>query len=141
MDRYDGTELTLMVHHLLNGKKIADYTYTKYPDSLIYLILDDGSMLCLTYMLQEKVFGWTRFSTQGNYIAVETIKEDDTDVIYFVVERDGTITDVHVARGVDPYLDKEALRVVKSMPKWKPGKQRGKPVRVSYTVPVIFKLQ
>lgn len=90
MDRYDGTELTLMVHHLLNGKKIADYTYTKYPDSLIYLILDDGSMLCLTYMLQEKVFGWTRFSTQGNYIAVETIKEDDTDVIYFVVERDGT---------------------------------------------------
>lgn len=90
MDRYDGTELTLMVHHLLNGKKIVDYTYTKYPDSLIYLILDDGSMLCLTYMLQEKVFGWTRFATQGNYIAVEMIKEDDTDVIYFVVERDGT---------------------------------------------------
>lgn len=90
MDRYDGTELTLMVHHLLNGKNIVDYTYTKYPDSLIYLILDDGSMLCLTYMLQEKVFGWTRFATQGSYIAVETIKEDDTDVIYFVIERDGT---------------------------------------------------
>lgn len=90
MDRYDGTELTLMVHHLLNGKKIVDYTYTKYPNSLIYLILDDGSMLCLTYMLQEKVFGWTRLATQGNYIAVEMIKEDDTDVIYFVIERDGT---------------------------------------------------
>ena len=56
-------------------------------------------------------------------------------------ENDGSIADPVVVRGVDPYLDKEALRVVKSMPKWKPGKQRGKPVRVSYTVPVIFKLQ
>ena len=59
----------------------------------------------------------------------------------FVIEKDGSIADPVVVRGVDPYLDKEALRVVKSMPKWKPGKQRGKPVRVSYTVPVIFKLQ
>lgn len=62
-------------------------------------------------------------------------------VIQFVVNRDGSIVDPEVARGVDPYLDKEALRVVQSMPKWKPGKQRGKPVRVKYTVPVIFRLQ
>ena len=61
--------------------------------------------------------------------------------VKFVIEKDGSIADPVVVRGVDPYLDKEALRVVKSMPKWKPGKQRGKPVRVSYTVPVIFKLQ
>ena len=46
-----------------------------------------------------------------------------------------------VVRSVDPYLDKEALRVIKTMPKWKPGKQRGKAVRVKYTVPVTFKLQ
>ena len=58
--------------------------------------------------------------------------------VKFVIEKDGSIADPVVVRGVDPYLDKEALRVVKSMPKWK---QRGKPVRVSYTVPVIFKLQ
>ena len=57
------------------------------------------------------------------------------------VERDGTITDVHVARGVDPYLDKEAVRVVQSMPKWIPGKQNGKAVRVKFTVPVMFRLQ
>lgn len=61
--------------------------------------------------------------------------------VKFVIEKDGSIADPVVVRGVDPYLDKEALRVVKSMPKWEPGKQRGKPVRVSYTVPVIFKLQ
>ena len=61
--------------------------------------------------------------------------------VQFVVERDGSITDVRVARGVDPYLDKEATRVVKMMPHWIPGKQNGAPVRVKYTVPVVFKLQ
>lgn len=62
-------------------------------------------------------------------------------VVQFVVNRDGSIVDPRVVRSVDPYLDKEALRVIKSMPKWKPGKQRGKTVRVKYTVPVTFKLQ
>jgi protein TonB len=63
-------------------------------------------------------------------------------ICQFVVNKDGSIVDVEVARsGGDPSLDKEAVRVIKSMPKWKPGKQRGKPVRVKYTVPVNFKLQ
>lgn len=59
----------------------------------------------------------------------------------FVVNKDGSIVDAEVIRGVDPSLDKEALRVINSMPKWSPGKQRGKPVRVKYTVPVTFRLQ
>jgi protein TonB len=59
----------------------------------------------------------------------------------FVVERDGSITDVQVVRGVDPSLDREAVRVIQSMPKWKPGMQRGKPVRVRFTLPVVFRLQ
>lgn len=59
----------------------------------------------------------------------------------FVVEKDGSITDVQVVRGVDPSLDKEAVRVIQSMPKWKPGKQRGSPVRVRFTLPVVFRLQ
>ena len=63
-------------------------------------------------------------------------------ICQFVVNKDGSIVDVEVVRsGGDPSLDKEAVRVIKSMPKWKPGKQRGKPVRVKYTVPVNFKLQ
>ena len=62
-------------------------------------------------------------------------------IVQFVVNRDGSIVDPVVVRGVDPYLDKEALRVIKTMPNWKPGKQRGKPVRVKFTVPVTFKLQ
>lgn len=59
----------------------------------------------------------------------------------FVVNRDGAIVDAEVLRGVDPSLDKEALRVISTMPKWTPGKQRGKPVRVKYTVPITFRLQ
>ena len=61
--------------------------------------------------------------------------------ISFVVERDGSISDVKVARSVDPSLDREAQRVVKSMPRWTPGKQNGQTVRVKYTVPVVFRLQ
>lgn len=62
-------------------------------------------------------------------------------IVQFVVNRDGSIVDPVVVRSVDPYLDKEAIRVIQAMPKWKPGQQRGKAVRVKYTVPVTFKLQ
>ena len=62
-------------------------------------------------------------------------------IVQFVVEKDGSITDVKIARSVDPSLDKEATRVVSSMPHWIAGRQNGNPVRVKYTVPVTFKLQ
>lgn len=62
-------------------------------------------------------------------------------VISFVVERDGSITDVQVVKSVDPSLDREASRVVRSMPRWNPGKQNGQAVRVKYDVPVSFRLQ
>lgn len=62
-------------------------------------------------------------------------------IVTFVVERDGSITDVKVVKSVDPSLDKEAQRVVKGMPRWIPGKQNGSAVRVKYTVPVTFRLQ
>ena len=62
-------------------------------------------------------------------------------VVSFVVERDGSITDVKVVRGVDPSLDKEASRVVRAMPRWIPGMQNGSAVRVKYNVPVAFRLQ
>ena len=61
-------------------------------------------------------------------------------IVQFVVNQDGSIVDPQVVRGVDPYLDKEALRVISMMPKWKPGKQRGKAVRVRFTQPVMFRL-
>ena len=61
--------------------------------------------------------------------------------VQFVIEKDGSVSNVQVTRSVDPSLDKEAIRVIQSMPKWTPGKQRQKPVRVSFTVPINFQLQ
>ena len=61
-------------------------------------------------------------------------------MIQFTVEPDGSVTNVRVLRGVDPSIDKEAVRVVSSSPKWTPGRQRGRAVRVTYTFPVIFQL-
>ena len=58
----------------------------------------------------------------------------------FTVERDGSITDVKIIKSIDPSLDKEAVRVLRTMPRWKPGIQKGAPVRVKYTVPVTFRL-
>lgn len=60
--------------------------------------------------------------------------------VRFIVEKDGSISDVKPVLSVHPLLNKEAVRVVKSMPKWTPGKQNGKPVRVRFNLPVMFKL-
>lgn len=60
--------------------------------------------------------------------------------VTFVVSKEGSVKEAKIARGVDPSLDKEALRVINELPKWKPGKQRGENVNVSYTVPIMFKL-
>ena len=62
-------------------------------------------------------------------------------IVQFIVGKDGHISDVKVAKSVDPSLDKEAVRVVKAMPKWIPGKQNGQAVTVRYTLPVTFRLQ
>lgn len=60
--------------------------------------------------------------------------------VQFVVNKDGSISEPKIIRGVDPDLDGEAIRVISLMPKWKPGMQKGQPVRVKYTVPVMFRL-
>ena len=62
-------------------------------------------------------------------------------VCSFIINQDGSVTDAEVVSGVDPSLDREALRIVSAMPKWTPGTQRGKAVRVKYTMPVTFTLQ
>ena len=62
-------------------------------------------------------------------------------IVQFVVNKDGSISGAKVVRSVDPDLDKEALRVINSMPKWKPGMQKGEPVSVKFTVPIVFRNQ
>jgi len=81
----------------------------------------------------------------GSHINYPPEAEDSslqgTVVCQFIVEKDGSISNVNVVRSVDPLLDKEAVRVIESMPKWAPGKKDGQPVRVKYTIPIKFQLQ
>ena len=62
-------------------------------------------------------------------------------LVMFVVETDGSMSNVRVAKKIFPSLDAEALRVVKAMPKWNPGKEKGKPVRVNFALPIVFSLK
>ena len=83
---------------------------------------------------------WLRDNIKYPVVAAENGIEGRV-IVQFVVSKTGSISDVRVARGVDPSLDREAIRVVSSMPKWTPGKQNGTTVNVRYTLPVTFKLQ
>ena len=76
-------------------------------------------------------------------VVEEEEEEESAQQIFTVVEKqpEFPIVDIQVMRGVDPSLDKEAVRVIGTMPKWKPGEQRGKPVRVRFILPVQFRLQ
>lgn len=81
---------------------------------------------------------------QSKLVYPEIAKENGVQgrvTLQFTVEKDGSVTNVKVLRGVDPSLDKEAMRVVQSSPKWKPGKQRDRTVKVTYTFPVMFQLR
>ncbi len=66
---------------------------------------------------------------------------EGTVFLQFVIEKDGAISNVKVLRGVDPALDEEAVQTVENAPEWEPGKQRGKPVRVKFSIPIVFRLQ
>jgi protein TonB len=89
---------------------------------------------------QGALMQWLRDNIKYPVIAAENGIEGRV-IVQFVVSKTGSISDVRVARGVDPSLDKEAVRVVSNMPKWTPGKQNGTTVNVRYTLPVTFKLQ
>ena len=62
-------------------------------------------------------------------------------IVKFIVDEEGNIGDCQLVRGIDKYCDAEAIRVVSNMPRWKPGRQNGKPVPVWFTLPIVFKLQ
>ena len=74
-------------------------------------------------------------------VSAQKAKEQGRVVVQFIVEKDGAVTGVKTVRSVTPVLDAEAVRVIKAMPKWTPGRQGGQPVRVKYNVPVSFRLQ
>lgn len=92
-------------------------------------IFKDGDIFLKKY-IEEK---------QLEYIAQEDISESGTVILQFVVNSDSTVSDIKVARGINQKYDEIAVKIVESMPKWNPGKQRGRNVNVRYTLPVKFK--
>ena len=83
---------------------------------------------------------WLSSHVQYPAIAIESCIQGSV-IVAFIVEPDGSVSNAKLMRSIDPSIDQEALRVVRQMPKWIPGKQNGAAVRVKYNVPVIFKLQ
>lgn len=87
-DGYTGNELTLFVHDFIDAD-IRDYAYAKYPENLIYFVLESGKIICLTYLVNEKVFAWSEIETAGKIEQIETVTENGADTIYTTVVRDG----------------------------------------------------
>ena len=117
-----------------NPSDFGEYGDEETGDDDIFQIVEDVP----TFPLGD-VSKWIAKNVKYPQIAAENGVQGKV-FMNFVIEKDGSITDLKVLRGVDPALDKEAIRVIKSMPKWKPGKQRGKPVRVSFNLPIVFQL-
>ncbi len=117
-----------------DAMEFGEYGDEDTGDSEVFVVVEDMPMFP-----GGNVQKWIAKNVKYPVLAMENGIQGKV-YIQFVIERDGSITDVKVLRGVDASLDKEAVRVVKAMPKWKPGKQRGKPVRVSYTLPINFQL-
>lgn len=86
-DSYVGMDLTLLVRHLVRGHELTGSTYAQEPDSLIYLVRDDGVLLSLTYMFDQKVYAWSHMVTDGEFESVCAVGEGNRDVVYVIVKR------------------------------------------------------
>lgn len=89
VDSYDGMDLNILAKHITQDVTIIDSAYRQEPDYMVFFVLTDGTIACLTYVNEQKVFAWSRMVTDGKYKAVETVTTPDYDDVYFVVERDG----------------------------------------------------
>lgn len=89
-DGYDGMDLTLLAKHLTKNNRIISMSYMQEPDSRLYFVMENGTMNCLSYMQEQKVYAWSQLKTEGRYLSVCRIEEEDEDRVYVLVERDGT---------------------------------------------------
>ncbi|MGM9520160.1 MAG: hypothetical protein ACI3WS_05740, partial [Phascolarctobacterium sp.] len=86
-DSYGGNDLTLLAKHIIHGVKIIDSAYKQEPDSTLYMVRNDGTMACLAYVYDQKVYAWSTIETEGEIEAVTVIQEGDEDSVYVVVKR------------------------------------------------------
>lgn len=105
VDGYRGNDLTVFSWHLFEGKTIVDWAYQKTPNSVLWVVMDDGTILSLTYIREHQIWGWTRHDMDGVVERVAAIPEGNEDAVYFVVKR--TIADRSVR-----YIEKLNTRVI-----------------------------
>lgn len=87
-DSYGGNDLTLLAKHIIENVQIVDSAYKQEPDSTIYFVRSDGTMACLSYIMEQKVYAWSTIETQGKIEAVAAVQEGDEDIIYLAVQRE-----------------------------------------------------
>lgn len=87
-DSYGGNDLTLLAKHIIENVQIVDSAYKQEPDSTIYFVRSDGTMACLSYIMEQKVYAWSTIETQGKIESVAAVQEGDEDIIYLVVKRE-----------------------------------------------------
>ena len=92
-DSYGGNDLTIFAKHIIHGVQIEDAAYKQEPDSTLYMVRSDGTMACLAYIYDQKVYAWSTIDTEGEIEAVSVIQEGDEDSVYVIVKRsiNGTI--------------------------------------------------
>ena len=88
-DAYIGDDLTLLASHLFEGKTVVAMAYAQHPHSLVWVVLDDGSLLSLTYYREQEVLAWAQHETDGLVEDVVVVSEDGEDAVYLIVNRDG----------------------------------------------------
>jgi TonB family protein len=110
--------------------------YAESKDNEIFVVVEElpefpGGNAAMMHFIAENI----RYPKEAHEKGIQ-----GRVITKFIVRKDGSIDSVQIVRGVDPLLDAEAIRVLESMPTWKPGKQRGQPVNVMFTLPVVFRL-
>lgn len=86
-DSYGGFDLTLLAKHLINNKTLSDSSFAQEPDSIIYFVRSDGALICLTYIMEQKVYGWSHIVTDGFIESVLAAQQGNNDIVYCVVKR------------------------------------------------------
>lgn len=86
-DSYIGDDLTLLSRHLFRGHAIQSWCYAQEPDSLVYAVRDDGVLLTLTYNKEQEIYAWAKHDTQGEFVAVQSLRGDTQTLVYFIVKR------------------------------------------------------
>ncbi len=86
-DSYDGEELSIFANHLFENKTVVDMAYSREPYRILWCVMSDGTVNALTYNKKQEVTGWHRHETKGKFESVAVVREDDEDVVYFVVNR------------------------------------------------------